>query len=75
MMGLLFYNKKIDNVEKISLINSKGEIITNQKFDYIAESINGFSMVKNRNIDYLISSENGKMYRILEILIQNKRNY
>lgn len=56
------------------LIDKKGKMITNQKFDFIADSINGYSRAKKNNIDYLISVKDGKVYRVFEILIQNRND-
>lgn len=56
------------------LIDKKGKMITNQKFDFIADLINGYSRAKKNNIDYLISVKDGKVYRVFEILIQNRND-
>lgn len=71
--GVAILIKNTDNGLKYSLINNKGKIITDQEFDFIEESSNGFSRARKRNIDYVISTNSGKSYRIFEILLKNKK--
>lgn len=71
--GVAILYKNTDLGLKYSLINNKGKIITDQEFDYIDESVNGFARARKKNIDYLISVDSGKYYRIFEILIKSKK--
>lgn len=49
--------------EEVRLINTKGEIITEEAFDEIADCINGYCMAQKNGEDYLISATDGTVYR------------
>lgn len=49
--------------EEVRLINTKGEIITEEAFDEIADCINGYCMAQKNGEDYLISAADGTVYR------------
>lgn len=71
--GVAVLCKNTKNGVKYELINSKGKIITDQDFDFIDKSINGYARAKKRNIDYVIATNTGKSFRTFEILL-NSRN-
>ena len=47
---------------KYTLINKKGILITNEEYDEIHSSINGYCMAVKDGLDYLISSKDGSIY-------------
>ena len=49
--------------EEVRLIDTRGEILTAEAFDEIAECINGYCMAKKDGEDYLISAADGTAYR------------
>lgn len=49
--------------EEVRLINTKGEIITEEAFDEIADCINGYCMAQKNGEGYLISAADGTVYR------------
>lgn len=59
---LRLYDKERDSY-KCWLVNTKGEKISDIYFDDIKDSVNGYSRAKKDGKDYLISSENGNIYR------------
>ena len=49
--------------EEVRLINTRGEILTEEAFDEIADCINGYCMAQKNGEDYLISAADGTVYR------------
>ena len=56
------------------MIDTKGNIITTRDFDYIKEPVNGYARARSNNIDFLISTKDGKEYRVFEILLKGKKD-
>ena len=48
--------------EEVRLINTRGEILTEEAFDEIADCINGYCMAQKNGEDYLISAADGTVY-------------
>lgn len=51
-----------NNDYKYQLISNKGEILTNEYYDRMYDSVNGFCRAKKNGKDYLISVSTGKVY-------------
>ena len=49
--------------EEVRLINTRGEILTEEAFDEIADCINGYCMAQKNGEAYLISAADGTVYR------------
>ncbi len=47
---------------KYFLLDSNGEIMTKDGWDYIDTSVNGYCRARKNDIDYLISSFDGHVY-------------
>ena len=60
--GVAVLYKFINNKANHSLINTKGDIITDINYDEIQNSINGFSIAKKDGEDYLINVKTGHVY-------------
>ena len=60
--GVAVIYKFINNKANYSLINTKGEFVTDSKYDKIQKSINGFAIAKNDDEDYLINLKTGDVY-------------
>ena len=54
--------------------DKKGNGMTQKNYDIIKEPINGYSRACNNNIDYLISTKDGKEYKVFEILIRSRKD-
>ena len=49
--------------EEVRLINTRGEILTEEAFDEISDCINGYCMAQKNGEAYLISAADGTVYR------------
>lgn len=66
--------KNLNRKKVYSMLDKKGNVITQKNYDIIKEPINGYSRACNNNIDYLISTKDGKEYKVFEILIRSRKD-